>query len=472
MNIEESKLFADFIEISKIPRDSGSEKAVSEYIADRARGLGLEVASDELSNLIIRKPASPGRESRGAVMLQAHLDMVCEKSSESDHDFSKDPIEVIKDGDWLRANGTTLGADNGMGVAMALGILESPSLIHPPLEVVFTVREETDFAGAKEIDKSALKATRMINLDHACESEVIVGSCGGKGVSFNLPIKREPEIPAGFRPYRISINGLTGGHSGEDIHRGRANAIILALRLAEMSGLPFISIDGGSSRLAIPREASVILLSDDPSAIERLTSEAEALFRREYATDVNLAIAFDVTDCAYAPLDAESLMNIRACLRFYPNGIVRMSDAMPGIVESSDNVGIVQTGESCIRMVSEIRGAYISSISDILDSIGLLADMTGASVDTFAEYMPWSSRPDSALRDKAVTTYESMYARSMTPIAVHAGLECGFFATQNPDLDIISIGPDCMNFHSPEERVSISSAIRVYDFLAQLLSEL
>lgn len=472
MNKEESKLFADFAEISKIPRNSGSEKAVSDYIANRARGLGLEVVQDELSNLIIRKPASPGCESKDAVMLQAHLDMVCEKTSESNHDFSKDPIEVIEDGDWLRANGTTLGADNGIGVAMALGILESPSLKHPPLEAVFTVREETDFAGAEGVDKSALKATRMINLDHACEGEVIVGSCGGMGVTFELPVKREPERPAGLTPYRISISGLTGGHSGEDIHRGRANAIILALRLAEMSGLPLLSIDGGSSRLAIPREASVTLLSGDRTDIERLTSDAEVLFRREYITEDNLTITADVTDCPYAPLDEKSLMNIRACLRFYPNGIVRMSDSMPGIVESSDNVGIIQTEDSCIRMVSEIRGAYTSSISDILESIRLLADMTGASVDTFAEYTPWSSRPASSLRDKAVSTYERMYGLGMTPIAVHAGLECGFFATENPDLDIISIGPDCMNFHSPEERVSISSAIRVYDFLAQLLSEL
>ena len=469
---EESRLFKNFSDISKIPRGSGNEKAVSDYIAGRAGDLGLEVIQDNLSNLIIKKPATSGYESKGPVMLQAHMDMVCEKRSDSTHDFDKDPIQLVVDGDRLRANGTTLGADNGIGVAMAMSILESDSVQHPPLEVVLTVEEETSFSGASEVDKTSLKATRMINLDHACETELITGSCGGMGVNFELPIERISEIPEGLSPYKLSIKGLTGGHSGEDIHKGRANAILLALRLAEKLGLPVTEIEGGSSRTAIPREASVTLLSDNFELVKTIAEEAEDVFRTEYSSERALSVNADISDCTSAPIDEKSFEKLKLCLRAYPNGIVRMFDTMPGVVESSDNIGIIETYKDRIKIVSEIRGAYPSTIDDILKTIRSIAGITGAGTETFDSYAPWSSRSKSPLRDVAAETYENMYGCKMTAVAVHAGLECSFFAAANPDMDIIAIGPDCENFHSPEESVSISSSLRVYDFLENLLSKL
>ena len=474
--IEDNIVFKNFAEISKIPRESGSEKAVSDYLASRARELGFDAEQDELCNLIIRKPASPGLEKRDAVILQAHMDMVCEKRPGSSHDFSKDPIQLELDGDWLRAKDTTLGADNGIGVAIAMSILESQDAKHPPLEVVFTVCEETDFSGAVNINKSGLRATRMINLDHACETELIVGSCGGSGVRFEMPVSRRSALPPGFKPYRLSISGLTGGHSGEDIHRGRASAVMLALRLAEMTGLPLVSIDGGSSRLAIPRDASAVILSDDEDKLKKTVSNAEAVFRTEFAAESELAIKIDadpgIDNNRALPLDAESLLRLRTLLRSYPNGIVRMFDTMEGIVESSDNIGIIETRPDSIYLESEVRGGWQSSVDDILCAIYALADLLNAGVETFAPYPPWSSKKDSALKTIALDTYERMTGQSMIPIAVHAGLECGFFAASNPGMDIIAIGPNCQNFHSPEERVSISSALRLYNFLTELLAEL
>ncbi|MBR2674254.1 MAG: beta-Ala-His dipeptidase [Mogibacterium sp.] len=466
------KVFANFAEISKIPRESGSEKAVSDFIADWARGLSLDVTQDEIGNLIIKKPATAGYEDRDALILQAHLDMVCEKRAGSEHDFSKDPICLEVNGDWLSAKDTTLGADNGIGVALAMSILEAEDIKHPPLEAVFTVCEETDFSGAAAVDMSLLKASRMINLDHACEREVLVGSCGGVGVEFNMPIKRIADIPSGLRAYRVSLGGLVGGHSGEDIHRGRANAILLMLRLLEATELPLVSIEGGTSRLAIPREASAVVLTDDRQALKNALRKSEAVFREEYPTELGLGISAEETDSLLPPLDGDSLQRLRLVLRTYPNGIVRMFDSMTGVVESSDNVGIVETKSDCISMVSEIRGAYTSTTADILETIKVIANSVGAEVETFAAYSPWTSKNKSPLRELAISTYENMYGRSMTPIAVHAGLECGFFAAANPELDIISLGADCENFHSPEERVSISSVLRLYDFLTELLSKL
>ena len=262
-NIFDHDVLKLFQQISRIPRDSGSEKAVSDWILDGAQERSIEVEQDDIWDLILRKPASAGYEDHAPLLLQAHIDMVCEKDSSSNHDFAKDPIELKLDGDWIvSASGTTLGADDGIGVAAALAVLDDDTLPHPPLEVVFTVQEETTFAGAETVDISGCKAKRMINLDHADERELIVGSCGGTGVEFTMPLQREAEVPEGKQGFRIHLTGLTGGHSGEDIHRGRGNAISLLLRILEDPRLQTVSISGGTNRLAIPREAEAIVLAD------------------------------------------------------------------------------------------------------------------------------------------------------------------------------------------------------------------
>ena len=469
---DESRVFAHFAEISKYPRESGNEKAVSDYIKNWADGLGFYVVQDDLWNLIIKKPASAGNENREAVILQAHLDMVCEKHSDSTHDFTKDPIELLVDGDWLHATDTTLGADNGIGVAIAMAVLEDDTLSHPPLEVVFTVQEETTFAGAAGVDKSGLEATCMINLDHAVEHQIIVGSCGGTGVNFLLPVSRMSEIPPGFSAFQISLKGLKGGHSGEDIHRGRGNAIMMMLRLVEGSGARLVSLNGGTNRLAIPREASAVVVCEDEGALRKAVEETTAILRKEYHTAPGLSVSVEPVSASLPPLTEESFNRFRSALRAYPNGIVNMSGDMEGIVESSDNVGIVETGEDSVKMVSEIRGAFHSTVQDILETIKSIAVLTSATVESFAPYVPWEFHPDSPFRELAVRTYEELYGETMEMLAVHAGLECGFFVADKPDLDIIAIGPDCENFHAPEERVSISSAERVFRFLKELLAHL
>lgn len=472
----------NFRRISDIPRRSGQEKAVSDMIAARAGELGLEAEQDEIWNLIIRKPASAGYEDHPPVLLQAHIDMVCEKNRDSSHDFEKDPIPLKIEGDWLMsAAGTSLGADNGIGVAAAMAILESRELEHPPLEVVFTVQEETTFAGAEKVDVSGLRSRRMINLDHADEHELIVGSCGGTGVEFTMPISRRKEIPSDCgRACRLRLTGLMGGHSGEDIHRGRGNAITLLLRVLEELKLPVISIDGGSNRLAIPREAEAVVLSEDPEALEMAVRTMRDVFRKEYsiaAPDLDIRIEeVDRSGIGAAktglPLTEESFSRIAAVVRLYPNGIAGMNGGFDGLVESSDNIGILRTEEEELKLVSEIRGAYLSTVKDIQKTVDLVAAVFGGRAKYFNGYVPWEFEADSELRRTAVETYRELFGEDMRQLALHAGLECGFFAEKIPGLDLISIGPDCQSFHSPEERVSLSSTKRFYTFLTALLRRL
>lgn len=466
-NHEVLKLFS---EISRIPRESGHEKAISDWIKDRAETRGLQVSQDDLWNLIIKKPASPGYENSPAILLQAHIDMVCEKNRDSKHDFSKDPIELDFDGEWIRsASGTTLGADDGIGVAAAIAVLEDETLPHPPLEVVFTVQEETTFAGAANVDISGCDAMRMINLDHADERELIVGSCGGTGVEFTMPLEWEPEPPAGWKAYHVRLTGLKGGHSGEDIHRGRGNAIRLLLRLLEAPQLRMVSMKGGTNRLAIPREAEAVVLAPDQETMQRLAASAKAIFRKEYsgaAPDLDLLVEKAE---AKAPLTEASFRKLASAVRLYPNGIAQMNGNLEGLVESSDNIGIITVEDGQMQLTSEVRGAYQTTVDDIVNTIEILKDLMGAEVRYFDSYVPWEFAAESVLRPLAIDAYEELFGGKMRQLALHAGLECGFFAEKKPGMDIISIGPDCQFFHSPEERVRAESVIHFYELLKEIL---
>ena len=462
-----------FEQLSQIPRESGNEKAVSDWIKTWAQERGLEVKQDDIWNLIVTKPASKGYEDHPSVLMQAHIDMVCEKNRDSSHDFSKDPIQLQLDGDWLiSATGTTLGADNGIGVSAAMAVLADDRVPHPPLEVVFTVQEETTFAGAETVDVSSLKAKRMINLDHADEHEIIVGSCGGTGVKFTMPIEREQEVPGGIQAYLVRLSGLKGGHSGEDIHRGRGNAISLIIILLEMAELPVVSITGGTNRLAIPREAEAVVLASDEETVTDIAAKALQVFKKEYgqaAPDLDITVETAETT---PPLTTETFKRIAAVVRLYPNGIAQMNGAFEGLVESSDNIGIISSEDGALTLTSEVRGAYQSTVEDITKTIEALAKMTGAEVEYFSGYVPWEFEADSQLRELAVSTFKEIFGEDMRQLAIHAGLECGFFAEKMPGLDLISIGPDCQFFHSPQERVSVTSVRHFYEFLKALLAKL
>jgi len=464
-----------FQELSKIPRESEHEKAASDWIKAWSEERGFEVDQDEIYDLIIRKPASPGYEDHPPVIIQAHMDMVCEKNSDSDHNFETDPIELKIDGEWLTsANGTTLGADDGIGVATAMAILDDDTLQHPPLEVIMTSQEETTFAGAETVDLSKCKAKRLINLDHANEKEIIVGSCGGTGAELTLELEREAAVPADMAAFHVKLTGMKGGHSGEDIHRGRGNAISLLFRFLESPGLKLVCASGGTNRLAIPREAEAVVMAKDEAAAREAAEAAKAIFRKEYSsTAPDLDILVEpaegielppVTDAAFARLDA--------VIRLYPNGIVQMNGDFDGIVESSDNIGILSVDEKGLSLISETRAAYRSTVEDIKKSIEAVAALAGAKVEFFGYYAPWEFTVDSKLGPMAVETYTELFGEGAKMIALHAGLETGFFAERDPELDMISIGPDCQSFHSPDERVRIESVGHTFEMLKALLAKL
>ena len=472
-NILNHEVINLFAQLSQIPRESGNEKAVSDWIRGWAEERSLQVKQDEIWNLVIKKNASQGYEDHPAVLMQAHIDMVCEKDRDSTHDFAKDPIELDFDGEWIQsADGTTLGADNGIGVAAAMAILDDDTLAHPPLEVVFTVQEETTFAGAETVDVSDCKAMQMINLDHADERELIVGSCGGTGVEFTMPLAREEEAPQGFEVFHIRLTGMQGGHSGEDIHRGRGNAISLLLRFLENPGLKVISMTGGTNRLAIPREAEAIVLMESRQAMEQCAAEAKAVFRKEYnGAAPDLDIIIEEADAA-EPLTQESFRKLAAAIRLYPNGIAQMNGNLEGLVESSDNIGIISTEGDVLKLTSEVRGAYQTTVDDLVKTIEALANLLGADTRYFNAYVPWEFAADSKLRPMAIETYKELFGGEMKQLALHAGLECGFFAEKKPGIDLISIGPDCQFFHSPKERVRAESIEHFYELLKEILRKL
>jgi len=486
--LEKERVFYYFEKISSIPRESGKEMAVSNWIFNWTKELGLEAAQDAAFNLVIRKKASPGYEASQPLILQAHLDMVCEKTPESSHDFTKDPIKLKVEEDWLvSACQTTLGADNGIGIAYAMAILEDKSLRHPPLEVIFTVEEETTFKGANFLSTDLYKGRRMINLDHANDQELIAGSCGGTGMYFTLPLLWEKQRPTGYRGYRVRLKGLLGGHSGEDIHLGRANAICLMMRFLEdvcKGGVKVAAIEGGTNRLAIPREAQALLLSEERCVLEKKAAKWTEIFRQEYGVNAAQLVILveeiregqgkellDIQADEIKPLKDGEFEKAATIVRLFPDGITAMSGDFLGLVNSSNNLGILKVSEieGELSIVTEIRGQCQSMTEQIGARIETLAEVFNARTGYFAGYVSWDYSKDSALRKTALDVYEEMFGEKMRVSTVHAGLEGGIFAKKVQGMDIISIGPDCQYFHSPMERVSISSVRKMYRYLIRLL---
>lgn len=466
-----------FERIAKFPRDSGKELAVSNAVKAWAERLGLWCFQESNGNLILKKPGSPGCEALPPVILQAHLDMVCEKTADSTHNFDTDPIPLKREGDWLcSAAGTTLGADNGIGVAMCLAVLASENLTHPPVEVVLTVQEETSFLGAQTVPWELLQGRRLINLDHASEREVLTGSCGGSGVEVTLPLEQQA-APRGTG-LCLTVSGLPGGHSGEDIHRGHGSAIQLLTRVLrrcrDRFEIRLCSLDSGSSRLAISRDASaVILVPGDDSGLRQEVSRMEQLFRREYQVVApGLALTLSGAQGAEVCYTQASFDRVLAALSLFPDGIRQMNGAFPGMVESSDNLGVLKTEPGKLILTAEIRGGFASTVEDLQERISLLSRLLGGSCRFFSEYAPWESRAHSPLRSAAIRTYRTLFGGELEPKAVHAGLECGCFLQKVPELDAIALGPDCQQFHSPQERMCISSAKRSWKLLQALLETL
>lgn len=473
---EEQLPLAIFEDITQIPRPSGGEERIAAYLAERGRRQGFEAEMDPVSrNVIVRVPATEGYEDSEPVILQAHTDMVCEKTPDSDHDFCSDPIRLILEGDSLRADQTTLGADDGIGVALAFAAAESEAAQHPPLELLLTSEEETTFLGAGSVNADSLKGRRMINLDNASENQIILGSMGGTAVGLHLPVQKTKAVPEDGMAFEIVISGMHGGHSGEDVHRGygSANQLLIRLlrKLERQHQVSLAEIQGGSFRLALPRDSRAVILTRDDVA--ETVNNMKADFLQEYQKMCpDLSIQLNAAGARGQKYTSEDFHRILALLSVHPDGIMQMNGVFPGVVESCLNLGYIEERDRELYLETEVRGDYPSTIDDIVEKIACLAELTGASWETFDSYSPWSYDPESALREKAVAVYRELFGRDMTRVMMQGGLECGILKETIPDLDVISFGPDCRDFHSPRECLSVSSAKRTWVYLKELLTAL
>ena len=464
------------LELLKIPRGSHNEQEVSDYLVSFAEQNGLEAIQDETLNVLIRKPGSIGRENESPVILQAHMDMVCEKNGDVEHDFLKDPIIPIIDGDWLTADGTTLGADNGVGVAMIMAILENKDLSHPPIEAVITTREETDMGGAEAFDTSLLKGKRFINVDSEEEWAFTVSSASTNDVNYTIFVETEA-VPEGYVAYTLMINGLQGGHSGVDIDKKRANAnILMGQLLQQLSTVhcQLSTIEGGSKKNAIPRENTAVILfpEDKLDAVTTAIQKAESEFKAEYPDDSGMKITFVKTETPIYMMTAKTEKTVIDAITLVPNGVYAMSKHIEGLVQTSNNLGIIATEGNVVTLMNMMRSSDLDEQDELLKKMEELAESIGAEYTLDGQSPLWEYKEDSPMRDKMVDIYKEVFRKEVEVMAIHAGLECGMFAIKMPDCEFISIGPDMFDVHSPDERLNIPSFNRMCGFLVKLLEQI
>ncbi|NOU16635.1 MAG: aminoacyl-histidine dipeptidase [Bacteroidales bacterium] len=474
-NLEPKALWKHFYNLTQIPRPSGKEQASIEFIKKFAQDLKLEVIVDEVGNVIVRKPATSGMENRKGVVLQGHLDMVPQKNIDKQHDFEKDPIDAYVDGEWVKAKGTTLGADNGIGVAATLAILEAKDLVHGPIEGLFTIDEETGMTGAFGLKSGLLKGDILMNLDSEDEGELYVGCAGGLDANIKFPYKSTP-VPAGMGAYKLSITGLKGGHSGLDIILGRGNSIKLLFRFmyhAEKSfGLRIASIDGGSLRNAIPREAFAVVVvpSAKASEFEKSVTTYLNIYKSEFSmTEPSLSFVAEKTTIPSTLIDDKTQFNLIRAAFGCPNGVVRMSDSVPGLVETSNNLARVYSDNTNIYAQCLLRSSVDSSKEALGDKVSAVFELAGAEVLLTGAYPGWKPNPKSPILTVMQDVYKKKYGKTPEVKAIHAGLECGLLGGAYPNWDMISFGPTIRSPHSPDERVNIETVNKFWDFLVEVL---
>lgn len=478
-DLEPSLVWKNFHALTQIPRPSKKEAKAVEYLYEFGRSLGLETIKDETGNIIIRKPAVPGMENRKGVILQGHIDMVPQKNADKVHDFEKDPITTVVDGDWVRADGTTLGADNGLGVAVALSVLESKDLKHGPVEVLVTVDEETGMTGANALKPGLLDGDILINLDSETEGELYVGCAGGLDATASLKYEMKP-APAGYKAYRISAKGMKGGHSGMDIILYRANANKVLVRalvpLLRENGVKLVSVDGGNMRNAIPREAfaDVLVPEDMVSAAESFVASVRKDVKNEYAaTDPDAELLMEPLDSAPASyIDDNAALSMLRAVNACPNGVWRMSDAVPGLVETSNNVAIVSAADGLFHVKTLMRSSVDSEKEALAEEFRSLFELAGAETSFTGGYSGWAPNSNSLILHTMKKVYSGMYGKEPAVMAIHAGLECGILGGTYPHWDMVSCGPTILSPHSPDERVNIPSVKKWWDFLVKVLEEI
>jgi len=477
-NCKPHDVFKYFEIICGIPHGSWDEKSLSDYIFNWAKELGFEPIQDNLYNLIIKKPATPGYESAPAVIIQGHLDMVCEKNADVEFDFAKDPLNIYVDGDYVKANGTTLGADNGIAVAMAMALLADLRLKHPALEIVLTTVEEAGMDGAKNIDPALLKARRLINIDSEDEGVFLSSCAGGAKVTVNLDIVRENMQSGDYLPLTIFIGGLRGGHSGMDIQKERGNSNKLLGRILDGIKTPYhiADIGGGSKDNAIPREAFADIFVEKNNK-EKLIEEIkiiEKMLKTEHeAADPDLFIEVRSSASENSQIFSSSTKKQAVELLItIPYGVDHMSAVLPGLVETSNNLGVVKTEGNQVIYTCAVRSSKDSRKWALTRRIEAIAQALGAKAVTSSGYPGWAYSPDSELREIFKDVYKKKYGSDAQVLAIHAGVECGIFADKIPDIDMISFGPNMHDVHTPDERVSISSTSNCYEFLVDVLASM
>nr|WP_275446961.1 aminoacyl-histidine dipeptidase [Pseudoalteromonas sp. Of7M-16] len=476
--LEPQVVWQFFDQICSIPHPSKHEEALAQFIVNWATSQNLPVRRDKTGNVFIKKPATSGMENRKPVVLQAHIDMVPQKNDDTDHDFVTDPIKPYVDGEWVTADGTTLGADNGIGMASCLAVLASSDVAHGPLEVILTVDEEAGMTGAFGLEAGWLEGEILLNTDSEQEGEIYMGCAGGIDASLTLDIQRQSACAEQVY-LEISLKGLKGGHSGVDIHTGRANANKLLARTLKhhLHGIDFqiVEFRGGSLRNAIPREAyTTIAINDaDVNKVVACIEQVQTLMRQELsAIETGLTFATTQTQNDLSPLTAACTQQLLSLLNACPNGVVRMSDDIKGVVETSLNLGVITTDTDSIEVLCLIRSLIDSGRKDVEGTLASLAELAGAKIELSGAYPGWKPEPESELIHIFRDMYEGIYGKKPDIMVIHAGLECGLFKEPYPDMDMISFGPTIKFPHSPDEKVHIESVGLYWQQMKALLSNI
>ncbi|WP_411894604.1 aminoacyl-histidine dipeptidase [Winogradskyella sp. A2] len=475
--LEPKELWNKFADLNDVPRPSKKEERVIQFMKDFGAKLGLETIEDEVGNVIIRKPASPGMENRKAIVMQSHLDMVHQKNNDTVFDFDTQGIEMFVEGDWVKAKGTTLGADNGLGVATIMAVLESDTIVHPDLEALFTIDEETGMTGAKGLKGGILRGEILLNLDTEEDDEIGVGCAGGVDVTATKTYEEE-NVPQDFIAYNIEVKGLQGGHSGMQIHEGlgNANKIMNRLLYSVINAIQITEIDGGSLRNAIPRESSAIVVShkNNDRFIESSLLEIVERIKMELKTkEPDLEINFNTIEMPLKMVNQDLSQNLIKAIYAAHNGVYRMSPDIPDLVETSNNIARVIVKDGKIKIGCLTRSSVESSKADLANALTSTFELAGCKVELSGDYPGWAPNMDSDILKVMVPIYERINNGEKPHVAAcHAGLECGILGTNYPNMDMISFGPNIKGAHSPDERAQISSALKYWKFVLEILKNI
>lgn len=477
-NLEPQSVWNYFYEITRIPRPSKKEEKIIKYLIDFAKKSKLSYEHDETGNVLIRKQATKGMENRKMVCLQSHMDMVCEKNNEVEFDFDKDPIQAYVDGEWMKAKGTTLGADDGIGIATQLAILSSKEIEHGPIECLFTVDEETGLTGAFGLAPGFLKSEILLNLDSEDDGQIFIGCAGGMDTTIKIWYKKEL-VPDWALPFKITVRGLKGGHSGDDINKGRGNANKILNRLLYKAwsqyGVRLNEFNGGNLRNAIAREAEAIVLVNQ-TLLEKFNKLVEVFNKTVKmelkTTEPDLEVKVIPFDRPYFVIDEASQRKLINVLYACPHGVIEMSRDIPNFVETSTNLASVKTEADYFYITTSQRSSVQSSIEDISTMVASVFKLVDADIDHTDGYPGWTPNPKSEILEVARSSFHRLYDHEPKVLAVHAGLECGLIGEKYPGMDMISYGPDLRGVHSPDERIHIKSVERFWDLTLEILKNI